>query len=136
MDGNTTPTNDQPLTPKSFSVKDQILLKNIVLDGRPSVLPSPAYPFAGTSGNKYREILNYLASYQTSLLTGWTFFRFNDYLRFPDQPISRSGANTVTMTFGQCDDPWNKTPTATDPAAPITESNFHNPMNEDANNPP
>lgn len=130
MDGNTNPVNDPPLTPKSFSVKDQILLKNIVLDDRPRVLPAPSYPFQGTSGNKYREILNYLVTYQTSLLTGWTFLHFNNYNKFPDQPVDKT-ANT--MTFGQCDDPWNKVRSTDDPTIP---SNFHNPMNENADNPP
>ncbi len=130
MDGNTIPTSDPPLTPKSFSVKDQILLKNIVLDDPPTVRPSPSYQFAGTAGTKYREILNYVVSFQTSLLTGWTFLHFNDYIKFPDQPVDKT---SNTMSFGQCDDPWNKASSNPDPTQ---DSNFQSPMNDNADNPP
>jgi hypothetical protein len=128
MDGTTTPVNDPPLTTKSFSVKDQIYLKNIVLRDRPKQAPTVTIP--STTGPNYTDFLNFLVNYQTSLLTGWTFLRFNDYNTFPGQPVDKS-ANT--MTFGQCDDPWNKTTSSPNPTA---DSNFHSPMNSNADNPP
>lgn len=129
MDGQ--PSDGSPLVEKAFSVKDQILLKNKVLNKTPIVQATA--PPVGAAGTTYNDYLNYLVKFQTSLLTGWTFWRFNDYTTFPNQPINRSSADTATMSFGQCDDPWNKTSAATDPTA---DTNFYSPMKEDSKNPP
>ncbi len=121
------------LDEKSFSVKDQILLKNKVLDTPPQTRVS--YQIPGSNGNnKYSGFLNYLLSYQTSILTGWTFLHFNNYKDFPDGLVDR-GQNK-TMSFGNCDDPWNKSSDYTSDSAKIADDSFRTPMNSDADNPP
>ena len=133
MDGNSVAT--APMSPKTFSVKDQIMLKNIVLDVAPSrygpnIFGSPTPP-AGSNGTKYSDFLNYLVSLQSSLLTGWTFLKYNDYNTFAGDPITRP---EKVMSFGQCDDSWNKTSRAignkTDP------QDFETPMKAKSDNPP
>jgi hypothetical protein len=100
----------QPLSLRTFSVKDQILLKNQVLDVRPTYFGNAGSGLPlGSTGDKYGELMNFLVTVQSSLLTGWTFLRFNDYVTFPNGTVNK---NENTMSFGQCDDPWNKTSSA------------------------
>jgi hypothetical protein len=120
-----------PMSLRTFSVKDQILLKNIVLDVRPTYYGTGGSSLpAGAQGDKYGDFLNYLVTAQSSLLTGWTFLRFNDYVTFPNGAVNK---NENTMSFGQCDDPWNKTSSAlgsiTNPAG------FETPMSVNADYP-
>lgn len=115
------------LDEKSFSVKDQILLKNIVLNTSP--LTQPSYRPQGSNGNTYDRFLNYLVSFQASLLTGWTFLRFNDYDTFPAGPVDNL---ENTMSFGQCKDSWNDSSSAQKTA----NSSFESPMNENNDYPP
>ncbi|MGZ3690170.1 MAG: Tad domain-containing protein [Pseudobdellovibrio sp.] len=108
MDGNV--SSDAPLTEKSFSVKDQILMKNNILDYSPN--PGPSYPPLGSDGNNtYNSFLNFLVGIQSSLLTGWTFLRFGDYVSFPnhDVSVSKIVSSQYTMSFGQCSNAWNNT---------------------------
>jgi hypothetical protein len=119
-----------PMTPKSFSVKDQILVKNKVLNIRPSQYNGSPLP-AGASGDTYNDFLNYLVSLQSSLLTGWTFLNYKDYKKFPMDPVNRLDN---TMAFGQCDDEWNKTSAAINNKT--DEKNFGTPMNVDQEWPP
>lgn len=113
-----------PLDVKTFSVKDQILMKNIAFDTVPDVPRN-------NPGQKYREIHNYLISIQSSLLTGWTFLNFADYATFPGGEVN---ATDKTMSFGQCFDAWNKTADAEgDEDDP---QHFRTPMNINDENPP
>jgi len=99
-----------PLALRTFSIKDQILLKNQVLDVRPTYFGNAGSGLpAGSSGDKYGELMNFLVTVQSSLLTGWTFLRFNDYTTFPGGAVNKTDN---TMSFGQCDDQWNKTTSA------------------------
>lgn len=118
--------NDQPapLTERTFSVKDQILLKNIVMGVAPTYRTGPGVP-TGT----YTQVLNYLVSLQSSLLTGWTFLGFSDYVTFPAGPVDKL-ANT--MSFGQCLDPWNNTSAANH----TSSENYKTPMDTNSALPP
>jgi hypothetical protein len=115
-----------PLNEKTFSIKDQILMKNIALDTAPmkrgNPIGRPARGVNGTSGNKYSELLNYLVSVQSSLLTGWTFKQFDNYGDFPDETVNDFNN---TMAFGQCLDSWNNTQNAV--ANPTSQQNFRTP---------
>lgn len=113
-----------PLTERSFSVKDQILLKNTVLNITPSVTNGPGVP-----NKTYTKVLDYLVSLQSSLLTGWTFLSFSDYITFPARPVDQL-ANT--MSFGQCLDPWNNS-AANDRTS---SENFKTPMDQNSDLPP
>ena len=123
------PDQPRPLDVKSFSVKDQILLKNIVLDTSPTITNGMTAP--NTAGKKYTKILNNLVSLQSSLLTAWTFQGFADYDKFPSGPVD-SAANS--MSFGQCNNAWNNTLAAQ--ANLPSEDNFRTPMDIDAKLPP
>lgn len=115
-----------PLTERTFSVKDQIAVKNIVLDVNPATINGPGYP-----GKTYGKVLNYLVSLQSSLLTGWTFLSFSNYSTFPGGTVD-DAANT--MSFGQCKDRWNNTVSAI--GSPTSLENFKTPMDQDSNLPP
>lgn len=117
-------TNPQdPLSEKTFSVKDQILMKNIAFSDRPVTSGGPP----GT----YAQIHSYLVSLQSSLLTGWTFLNFADYATFPAEEVNNTDK---TMSFGQCFDEWNKTEAAV--GSETNEQNFRTPMNINRDNPP
>lgn len=124
---------ETPLSLKTFSVKDQILMKNIIFDKRPKQygVSVPGSPPAGATGDTYNDFLNYLVSAQSSLLTGWTFLRFNNYFDFPGAAVNRTDN---TMAFGQCDDPWNKTSAAI--GGKTQPQNFETPMKFDSEYPP
>jgi len=113
-----------PLEVKTFSVKDQIFLKNQVLDIRP-ITSGPGAP-TGT----YSKVFNHLVSLQSSLLTGWTFLNFSNYKTFPSGPVDED-ANT--MSFGQCKNLWND---STSSASYTDPNNYRTPMSIDANLPP
>lgn len=115
-----------PLTERTFSVKDQIAVKNIVLDVNPSTVNGLGYP-----GKTYGKVLNFLVSLQSSLLTSWTFLSFSNYTTFPGGLVD-DAANT--MSFGQCKDRWNNTVSAI--GSPNSLDNFRTPMDQDANLPP
>ena len=121
-----------PLNEKTFSIKDQILMKNAALDTAPTYRGNPIPPteVRGTTGNKYTELLNFLVSAQSSLLTGWTFKQYNNYGQFPEGEVNMTDN---TMAFGQCLDDWNNTENAvTNPTDP---QNFKTP-NEVSNGKP
>lgn len=123
IDGSETP-ND-PLTMKSFSVKDQILIKNLIFD------ETPMTPPAINPKGKYNQYLDFLVTLQSSLLTGWTFLKYNDYNTFPNDPVNNLDK---TMSFGQCINTWNKTDT--NDSAKLNDQNFKTPMNENPEDPP
>lgn len=116
-------TTQDPLSTQSFSVKDQILMKNIAFDRPPSTSGGPP----GT----YAEIHSYLVSLQSSLLTGWTFLNFADYATFPGDEVNNTDK---TMSFGQCFDAWNKTEDAE--GDETDTQHFRTPMNINSENPP
>ena len=126
------PNNPDPdvtaplISDRTFSVKDQILLKNVVLDTVPSQGVGPYRPSI-----TYAKILNSLVNVQSSLLTGWTFASYSDYSMFPNAPV-----NTVnqTMSFGQCANAWNNTSQALN--SDQDPNNFSTPMNLDSKLPP
>lgn len=112
--------------PRAFSVRDQILLKNQVLN------TSPKTDGPGKPPNRYVDVLDYLVTIQSSLLTGWTFLNYTTYSVFP-------GGNVVngedkTMTFGKCNDAWNKT--TDNDSDKFTASSFGTPMNTNSKLPP
>ena len=112
--------------PKAFSVRDQILLKNQILN-KPPIANGPGKPT-----NRYVDALDFLVTIQSSLLTGWTFLNYTTYSVFP-------GGNVVnvddkTMTFGKCNDAWNKT--TDNDADKFTASSFGTPMNLNSKLPP
>jgi hypothetical protein len=74
-----------------------------------------------------------LLSYQTSLLTGWTFLNFRDYNTFPATDINKGDK---TMTFGMCDDPWNNSANYTSDASKTNDDSFRTPMDTNGDNPP
>ena len=121
---------DQPdgssLTQRTFSVKDQILVKNTVLNSTPIVTNGPGAP-----GTTYTKVMNFLISLQSSLLTGWTFFSFSNYTTFPGGLVD-DAANT--MSFGQCKDKWNNS--AAGIGALTSDQSFRSPMEEDSALPP
>jgi hypothetical protein len=122
-----------PLNEKTFSVKDQILMKNAALDTVPRFRGTavPATPVRGTTGTKYSELLNFLVSAQSSLLSGWTFKQYNNYGIFPEGPVNMTDN---TMAFGQCLDDWNNTQNAvTNPTDP---ANFRTPGEASNGKPP
>lgn len=118
-------TQPDPLTERIFSVKDQILVKNMVLN------KAPNRSGPGWTGQFYNKILNYLISVQSSLLTGWTFLNFSDYDTFPNQPVDDA---QHTMSFGQCNNAWNNTAAALGDIA--EEENFRTPMDIESKYPP
>lgn len=120
-------TPSAPLDLKTFSVKDQILVKNIIFDKTPAVTAA-GYP------SKYLDVFKNIVSFQSSLLTGWTFTNYNNYVNsFPNQPVDDL---TSPMSFGQCNNDWNSTSSA---STTITDrANFGTPLNssEGTNLPP
>lgn len=115
-------TMPDPLDPRTFSVKDQILVKNIVFN--------TGFSYSNPTYSSYLAGFKFLAEAQSSLLTGWTFLNFSNYNEFPVGPVDR-GANS--MTFGQCDDEWNNTVRS---LSDITSAdNFKTPLN-DSGRPP
>lgn len=114
-----------PLTDRTFSVKDQILLKNTVLN------TTPLTPGPGNQNKTYTKVLDYLVSLQSSLLTSWTFLSFSDYDKFPAGPVD---VVENTMSFGQCNDTWNNTRDGM--GALTSNENFKTPMDTDATLPP
>ncbi len=127
---NTSP--ESPLTPRTFSVKDQILLKNRVLAATPSIITDIENPNRGKS---YNAILNHLVKMQSSLLTAWTFLNFSDYKTFPSGTVNN---DSNTMSFGQCSDSWNNTAAAAAVAnsTPTADEHFRTPPNVDPKFPP
>lgn len=117
-----------PLEPRTFAVKDQIFIKNIVMGINPSITNGMTAP---NSGKQYTQILNFLVSLQSSLLTSWTFLSFSNYTTFPGGLVDNLGN---TMSFGQCKDSWNNT--ASGVGALKLDSNFKTPMDQDSNLPP
>ena len=113
-----------PLTERTFSVKDQILVKNIVLDVNPSITNGPGYP-----NKTYTKVMSFLVSLQSSLLTSWTFLSFSNYTAFPGGVVD-DAANT--MSFGQCKDRWNSSISG----VMTSVDNFKTPMDQDASLPP
>lgn len=109
-------TSTEVADPKAFSVKDQILIKNIIFDTNMG---------SGSPYGKYSDAFKFLASVQSSLLTGWTFLNFSDYKEFPNSPVD--DANN-TMSFGQCNNEWNNTQAAL--SSKTSEDNFKSPTNE------
>ncbi|AGH94367.1 TadE/TadG family type IV pilus assembly protein [Pseudobdellovibrio exovorus] len=109
-------TTSQVADTKAFSVKDQILIKNIIFN---ESVPG------GAPYGRYSEIFKFLASVQSSLLTGWTFLNFSDYETFPDRPVD---TENNTMSFGQCNNAWNNTQSAL--SSNTSEDHFKNPTHE------
>jgi hypothetical protein len=105
-------------------VKDQILLKNTVLN------TSPTYG-AGKPSKTYKDLMQSLISLQSSLLTGWTFASYSDYVKFPNDPVN---AVNQTMSFGQCGNEWNKTSEAQNNQ--FSDQNFKTPLNVSNKMPP
>jgi hypothetical protein len=122
-----------PLNEQTFSVKDQILMKNSALDAVPQFRgnPTPTTPVRGTTGNKYTELLNYLLGAQSSLLTGWTFKQYNNYSLFPEGQVNMTDN---TMAFGQCLEDWNNTQNAV--SNPTDPQNFKTPTEVSNGKPP
>lgn len=122
---NPEPDIGRPLGTPTFSVRDQILEKNIAF----SVVPSQGI------GNRptvpYSKVLNSLISTQSSLLTGWTFLNFSDYSTFPNDPVNTTDR---TMSFGQCGNQWNSTVNALGNIE--DNNNFRSPMDIDNKLPP
>lgn len=118
-----------PLTERTFSVKDQILLKNIVLNTKPTQTTGMPGKHVG---KEYSKILNHLISLQSSLLTSWTYLGFTNYTDFPEADKATSG--TDVMLFGHCKDSWNDTIVAQD--QPTSNENFKTPMDKAALLPP
>jgi hypothetical protein len=113
---------------KTFSVRDQILIKNQIFQNPPEK-GSPRL-----AGKTYAQILNYLVSLQSSLLTGWSFLNYSTYSIFPGgNEVNRLDKN---MTFGRCADPWNTTPASPGAADLIEPNNFQVAMNVDPQLPP
>lgn len=117
-----------PLEPRTFAVKDQIFVKNVVMGINPTITNSMTAP---NSGKQYTQILNFLISLQSSLLTSWTFLSFSNYATFPGGLVDNLGN---TMSFGQCLDAWNST--ASGVGALKLVDNFKTPMDQNANLPP
>ena len=117
-----------PLEPRTFSVKDQIFVKNVVMGVKPFTTNGMTAP---NTGKEYTQILNYLVSLQSSLLTSWTFLSFSNYTTFPGGLVDNLGN---TMSFGQCKDGWNNT--ASGVGALKLVNNFKTPMDQDSNLPP
>lgn len=115
---------EEPLTTRTYSVKDQILLKNRIFD------VTPGTPGPGNPGKSYRDIMNNQVMLQSSLLTGWTFKNYSNYEEFAGgsgyiiDPVSRN------MAFGQCANDWNK---SNSPPSPIDSQNFKTPPHTDPN---
>lgn len=124
MDGS---PGGSPLNEKTFSVKDQILVKNQIFK------EAPETPGPGNKGKKYSEILNHIVSYQSSLLTSWTFINFKDYDKFPGDPIKVDDNN---MAFGQCLNDWNDSTKDLNSQADASGNNFRTPMDTDSKLPP
>lgn len=121
---NTNP--EPPLTKRTFSVKDQILAKNRVLN-------APITTTAGNPPNKpYVEVLDFLVTLQSSLLTGWTFNNYLDYGVFPDEAATSLDAEEGSMAFGKCKNDWNDS-TSTDI---FNSNNYQSPPNVDQKFPP
>lgn len=122
-----------PLNEKTFSVKDQILMKNIAFDNVPMFRGTavPVFQVRGTTGSRYLDLLNYLVSAQSSLLTGWTFKQFSNYSEFPEGEVNMTNN---TMAFGQCLDDWNNTQNAV--TNPTNPQNFKTPGEISNNKPP
>ena len=119
------PDVTDPLTDRTFSVKDQIVLKNTVLNVVPSVgtINKPSIT--------YKEILKSQITTQSSLLTGWTFANYSDFNKFPNDPVNNINQ---TMSFGQCGNEWNNTDQAVNSDRDL--DNFRSPMNIDNKLPP
>lgn len=123
-----------PLDPKTFSVKDQILLKNTILNSPITIRasgPIPQKEIRGIEDNTYLSALNFLVNTQSSLLTGWTFKQYDNYNDFPDDEVN-TGSNT--MSFGQCLDVWNNTQNAI--SNPTSAQNFRTPPEVSNGKPP
>ncbi len=117
-----------PYEPRTFAVKDQIYVKNVVMGVNPSITNGMTAP---NSGKQYTQILNFLVSLQSSLLSSWTFLSFSNYTTFPGGLVDNLGN---TMSFGQCKDGWNNT--ASGVGALKDVNNFKTPMDQDSNLPP
>ncbi len=94
----------------TFSVKDQIFLKNKIFEAQPVSL-------GNRRPEKYADHFPYLANTQGSLLTGWTFSSFSNFNDFPE-----SFDDGKTMPFAKCRDAWNNTE-----GLITAEQNFLNP---------
>lgn len=120
-------TQPPPLgDPKAFSIRDQIVLKNQVLR------VTPGTPGPGNSNRPYVEVLHNLITLQASLLTGWTFLNYTTYDTFPGGTVINK--LDKTMTFGKCDDDWNRT--TDNDGDKFIVSSFQTPMNIDSKLPP
>lgn len=119
---NTAPTD--PMALRTFSVKDQILAKNIIFSEGPRITDS-GYP------STYNQVFKNLLFLQSSLLTGWTFLNYTTYETFPNEAVNDTDR---TMSFGQCADTWNNTADAAGNF--INADNFGTPMNDDSKFPP
>ncbi len=108
-----------PLDVAMFSVKDQILVKNLIFNGSPSGHSAPA-------PSKYSDHFPFLATAQSNLLTSWTFLSFTDFKKFPEGPLS----NSETMSFAKCSDEWNKDDDI------LSSNNFRTPKSIKAGLPP
>lgn len=122
-----------PRNLKTFSIKDQINLKNYILSTPITKRGSPIseQPIRGAEQNTYLSVLNFLVNTQSSLLTGWTFKQYNNYDQFPAGPVNMTNN---TMAFGECMDDWNKTQDAV--LNPKQEDHFKTPSELSNNKPP
>jgi hypothetical protein len=112
-----------PLDWKSFSIKDQLLMKNRVLNTAMTIPNNP--------GKLYSLMFNYYLNVQSSILTAWTFVSFSNYDTFAAGPVN---ITDQTMTFGQCNDDWNNTNQAL--SQRTDDTNFRNPLNLNNEHPP
>lgn len=129
--GNNTPT---PLNLKTFSVKDQILLKNTILSTPITIRaagPVPQKDIRGADQNTYLSVFNFLVNTQSSLLSGWTFKQYNNYGQFPEGQVNMTDN---TMAFGQCIDDWNNTQNAVTNVT--SQQNFKTPSEVSNGKPP
>jgi hypothetical protein len=122
------PENDSikssPLNLKTFSVKDQILAKNQLLSV--NIANPPSYnPRGADDKSKYMDILNFLVRSPTSLLSAWTFKRFDEYDPTNNFPNAKVDKTLNTMSFGQCFDTWSNTEAIL--SSPVDANNFRTP---------
>lgn len=87
---------------EKFSVKDQIRTFTQIFGQASPSIPGPG------AFSKLVDAYPSQLKKQSSLLTGWTFLNFSDYKTFPS-PGPNLPNSTSSMTFGMCNNDWNKT---------------------------
>ena len=93
---------------KAFGVRNQIEIVAKTFKSKINALTSGSGIFL----DSYKEV----ATRQSSLLTGWTFFSLADYGKFPDADVTSADGS---MTFGRCRDAWQGSDGAPDYKTPL-----------------